>query len=434
MANKQQWIRGEIDGWEREGLLGRDLANQLKSRYPAGSGGARRSVGIGLAALGALLIGGGVILLLAHNWADLSRSMRTVVALAPLVAAQLLALFGVIRGRDSVGWREGLATFWMLSVAAAIAMVGQIYHISGSYDSFMLTWILLSLPVVYLLRSRIAATLYLLAVVGWLAPQSGNMPRVLAFWPLTLACIPLIVRGKRSGEFRFGAGLLNWVFVAALTFGLGFTLEYALPGMWILLYAALFSIFLLVDLYFHSGSQSLWRRPMRVFGRVGSLALALLLTYHWPWKEIGWHYWRSELPLWGQLLDCGFALVLMSGAVVLAVLARKRIRFTDFFPVGFFLVALLGYVLTAQMGRPEISLLLFNLYVFCFAIALLVSGTREQSLGVVNAGMLVMALLIVLRFFDADMSLLTRGLGFIGLGVAFLTVNVVLSRKFRRLS
>lgn len=432
MENIHRWMRREIDDWEREGLLSRNLADQLRARYPAKAGRAPRVLGVGLAVLGALLVGGGIILLLAHNWADLSRELRTAIALAPLLAAQLLALIGIVRRRVGAGWREGVATLWLLSIAAAIAIVGQIYHISGSYDSFMLTWVLLSLPVLYLLRSRIAAAIYLFSVVGWAAPLAGEMPRVLTFWPLSLACLPLVARVRSSEELPFGTRLLQWVFVTVLTIGLGITLESALPGMWMLLYASLFSVFFLLDCYFCTDDQSLLLRPLRVFGRVGSLVLALILTYHWPWEEIGWHYWRGELPLWVQLLSCAVAFVLAGGAVALMAVVRRRMRVLDFFSGGFFLVALLGYVLAAQMGEPAVSLLLFNLYVFCFAIALLVSGARGQSLGVVNAGMLVTSLLVVLRFFDAEMSLLVRGLTFIGLGAAFLAVNVVFSRKFRR--
>lgn len=42
--------------------------------------------------LGAVLIGGGIILLLAHNWEQLGRPARVAVAFAPLVLSQALAL------------------------------------------------------------------------------------------------------------------------------------------------------------------------------------------------------------------------------------------------------------------------------------------------------------------------------------------------------
>lgn len=434
MASKHDWLRGEIDAWEREGVVGVDLADKLRARYPRGSGGSRSAAVIGIAVLGALLLGGGIILLLAHNWADLSRGVRTAVALVPLVIAQMLAFVGAVRGRDGAGWREGLAVFWTLSIGAAIAMVSQIYHLSGSYDAFMLTWLLLTLPVIYLMRSSLAAVLYVFGVVGWSRPLAGELPRVLGYWPLTAAILPLLLRSSREGTFTSGLALLRWVLTASLFVGVGITLAHALPGLWMVIYAALLSVFYLLDLRLLHAAPSLWHRPMRVAGILGCVVLSLMLTYEWPWKNIGWHYWRDELPVWQQLLDCGAALGLMSGAVLLAALSRKQWRLSDLFPAGFFLVALAGYFFTAQWGHPGGSLLIFNLFVFLFGLALLVSGVRAMSLGSVNAGMLLLAVVIALRFFDSDMNFLSRGLIFVALGGMFLGVNTVLSRKFRRAS
>ena len=42
---------------------------------------------------GALLVGGGVILVLAHNWAELSRASRAVLSLAPIVLTAAFAGF-----------------------------------------------------------------------------------------------------------------------------------------------------------------------------------------------------------------------------------------------------------------------------------------------------------------------------------------------------
>lgn len=433
MANRTEWLRGEIAAWERESLIDEALARRLRERYPR-EGGSRRAAMMGLSVLGALLLGGGIILLLAHNWADMSRGMRTMIALTPLIVAQLLAVFGAGTGRTNAGWREGLGVFWTLAIGAAIAMVGQIYNLAGSYDTFMLTWLALALPVVYLLRSSLAAVLFVWGVVGWAAPLSDEPLRSLGYWPLTLAVTPLLAGGSRRGVFTSGLALLRWVFTGSLLVGVAITLQHAMPGLWIVIYAALLSAFYFIDLYFVRHAPSLWHRPMRVVGVLGCVVLSLMLTYHWPWEDIGWRYWHHGYSLWRQLVDIAFAILVMGAVVVFGVFTRRQWRASDFLPAGFMLVALVSYVLSSYGGRPEMAMLLFNAFILAFGVVLVSTGARALSLVRVNAGMLLLSVIIGLRFFDADLSLVVRGVVFVVLGAVFLVVNRILSRKFRGVS
>ncbi len=56
---------------------------------------------------GALLIGAGIILMLAHNWEDLSRPVRAALSFLPLLLAQGLAGWALVRRPESLAWREG---------------------------------------------------------------------------------------------------------------------------------------------------------------------------------------------------------------------------------------------------------------------------------------------------------------------------------------
>ena len=74
------------------------------------------------------------------------RAARTVVSLAPLLVAQALACWIVATQRKSRAWQEGVGTFMTMSVAASIALIGQTYHIPGNMSSFLLTWMVLTVP------------------------------------------------------------------------------------------------------------------------------------------------------------------------------------------------------------------------------------------------------------------------------------------------
>jgi hypothetical protein len=46
--------------------------------------------------------------------------------------------------------------------------------------------------------------------------------------------------------------------------------------------------------------------------------------------------------------------------------------------------------------------------------------------------MLVIAALVVVRFFDAEIGFVAKGLAFIAVGIGFLVANLVMARRLRR--
>ena len=90
--------------------------------------------------LGAILVGLGVILILAHNWDTLSRELKLFFAFLPLVSAQALCGYALLKKRDSDAWREVAATLLFFGVAASIALVSQIYNIPGDLNDFCLLY------------------------------------------------------------------------------------------------------------------------------------------------------------------------------------------------------------------------------------------------------------------------------------------------------
>src|ERR1700733_353389 len=88
-----QWLHEELPTLVNEEVLTAEAAERMRRYYSGRESGARgRSRAVVLfSILGAALVGGGIILLLAHNWDQLSRVMRTVISFTPLVCAQVVA-------------------------------------------------------------------------------------------------------------------------------------------------------------------------------------------------------------------------------------------------------------------------------------------------------------------------------------------------------
>lgn len=432
MAQKNiRWLLGELPTLVNDGVLDGAAAERLRRHYEATAGKSRTWALVAFGLLGGTLVGLGVILLLAHNWADFSRATRTALAFAPLVASQILAGWVLRSSRDSAAWREGSGVFWMLSIGAAIALVAQIYHIPGDAGRFALTWMLLSLPVIYLLNASGPALAYLAGMVFWAIDAQEHGGQAVLFWPLAALILPHTIAAARENVYAVRPVVLFWGLALALCIATGVTLEKILPGLWIIAYGGLFAVLYLAGEFWFAAAPAFWQKPLLAAGGLGSTVLAFMLSCEWPWRDIGWHYPRygAEYHGWAAVFDYILAAALPAAAIVLAAGSVRRGKARALLPGVFPVLAVLGYAFVALTDRNGGAQALFNLYLFILGLGLLVRGFRAQQIGTVNAGMLVLFGLILLRFFDEDLGFVFRGVVFVLLGAAFLAVNWVLARK-----
>ncbi len=440
MSNRSiRWLLGELPGLVSDGVLDEATADRLRRRYPepAAMSGSRLAI-IVCALFGALLIGSGVILLLAHNWEHLGRPARTVIAILPLLVSQVLAGWVLVRRGESTAWREGSATLLTLALAAAIALVDQTYHTGDDLESFLWRWSLLLAPVPWLLNSTAAAMIFLASLTWWAASAKFDRLEVIWLWPLALAVVPHVVSVMRSERRGLRAANLQWACAVFLCVAAGLGLEWRVPGLWILVYTGLFALMIAGGTVMRRDEEGLWRRPFEVVGVAGSIVLWLILSFDEPWKNIGWQHIRNDesfhraASVFDVVLAVGLPLAAL--AVVALILDRKKHRLQLAWVSSVPLVAVLWpWVASGDtLDAKYVAAIAFNLLLFGVGIATIVSGVRRQHLGTVNLGMVVVALLVVVRFFDTEIGFVVKGLAFIVVGIGFLIANLVMARRVKR--
>jgi uncharacterized membrane protein len=421
MSDKKHvgWLYEQLPGLVGKGVLPAETAERLRQHYGKIEGGGRRLAVIVFGILGAALIGGGVILLLAHNWEELSRPVRAVISFLPLLLAQALAGYVVWKRRDSTVWCEGAGTFWALAIGATISLVAQTYNISGDFAAFVLTWSLAGLPVVYLLNSSVAAALYWIGITAWVGNVHWMHGQELWFWPLTALALPHLWMVGRENRYRQQVGLLLAVLAICAAFGIGFNLDRLHGDVWIPVFTSYFAaLYMIGELWFDEG-HTMRQRPLQSIGGIGAIVLATALTFRETWEHLMRHAdWlallHSPLVIWPFIALALWVYTLTRRNVVAALFG------------GLPVVSFIGTTLTGVA-----VLVLMNLYMLGLGVALIALGVRDRRLGVVNLGLLVVATLVIARFFDADMSFVVRGLAFIAVGVGFLVTNVLLIKRTR---
>jgi len=428
-----QRLYDELPQLVAQGILSPDAEARLRAHYgPVEPARPARLAVILFGIFGALLIGAGIILLLAHNWENFSRPMRAGLSFLPLVLAQGLAAWTLSSRPQSLAWREGAGALLFLMIGASISLVAQTYNISGDVPRFLLTWSLLGLPVVYLLNAVTPALLYLWGITEWACYLRFEDGFAAGYWLLAALLLPLLAAWLRAGRYQPRQTLLLWAFCLSVTVAAGVTIERVLPGLWIILYAGLFALMFLAGEFWFRDAEGFWSRPLRHFGAGGGLVLSFMLTFEWPWHEIGWThcYWaRLHETWWRAIPDAVLGSVIPIAALVLLVTTIRRKT-----PLGLLfglapILAIVGYCLSSLFDTCAPAAGIFDLYLFVAGLWLLVTGLQINKQAQMNVGLLTLAALVIARFFDSDLSFLLRGLVFIALGIAFLVANLLMLRR-----
>lgn len=433
---KEKYIRPflkDLPKLQAGGIVDEATARRLQEYYQSSAPASARNWGlIVFGILGALLIGFGCMLLFGHNWEDLSRPARTMLSFAPIVVMLALAGWGMWTDKTSTAWREGIGTLWVLAVGASIGLISQTYHISGDFWDFILTWVVLALPVMYLLNAVTPALMCLAGIYFWTTKTFWMLRNPWYFWALIAAVLPYAVWQIRCAPNGMRSKLLQLGVAAILCARLGFAMGHSVPGLWILAYAGFFACLYLYGAIWFDESPS----PFRGMGEIGGMIFALVLAFPFPWEDVGWRYAeyaKSSSAIWLVRMDYVLAFGLPALAVVLLLKAlragKKNALYIGLLPV----LAAVGFAWAAGNGKDVDLLLppmLFSIYPFVVGILQIREGVGKMKIRNVVLGFCLVLAIINIRFFDGDWSMVARGIVFIVLGVAFLTTNVwILKRR-----
>jgi uncharacterized membrane protein len=418
-----QWLARQLPDWEKAGWVTPEGARAIREKYNPGETDVRSTspVTTTISILGAALLGAGVILLFAYNWNTLGRGVRTFLSLLPLALAQGIAVFAILRKPASPAWREGSATGVLASVAAGIALIGQTYHIQGNLGSFLLTWMLLGAPLIFILRSRVVAYGLIVQFLAWLIHTRFLVERLPEAWLLfagVLACIVWLQWAEKREML-----VLNLLSAGTATILLLVASGMELWYGWLLLLTGWLSLLGSVGSCFETSRTG---RGFSIVARLSLLMLLLASTYGGFWKNAYPGYDLENLEL--DLIPLGAISTL---AAWMLVNRWMRTAYTGRVVLAAPFIAAIGWVLAVYGHGASVSVAM-NVLTILYAFGLVFLSWKSGYGAGMRAGFSLIAVVLLLRFFDYDFSLLTRGIAFIAFGSAFLGVNLWLSRRARK--
>ncbi len=407
-------------------IINQDTADNIRAYYKSKGGNSTSRLFVIFGVLGAILVGLGIILIIAHNWDELSRITKTFFAFIPLVAGQLFCGFTLLKKKDSTAWRESSASFLFFAVGACISLVSQIYNIPGDLRSFILTWMLLCFPLIYLMRSSMASLLYLIGITYYAAEISywTYSFESFTFWLLLIIILPhyyLLYKNKPKSNFMI---YHNWMIPVSVLIVLGTLADHAEILMFIA-YMNLFGLLYIIGNLEFFKQQKTRNNAYKILGSLGTIILLLIMSFDWFWQEII----RDELYFNELIRSSEFfvsvVIALLSFGILFFKLRNRSVKEIKPLELVFALYIIIFIIGTYSM----ISMILINILVFAIGILTIKSGAKQNHLGILNFGLLIITALVICRFFDEDLSFVIRGILFVSVGVGFFVTNYWLIKK-----
>lgn len=413
----------ELSELVKNQVISEDVAFKIRSFYDSQRIDSSNKLFTVFGVLGSLLVGLGVILILAHNWDDFSRPVKTTLAFTPLLIGQVLMGYTILKEKSGP-WREATGTFLFFGVGSSIALVSQIYNIPGDVSVYILTWVLLCLPLVYLLKSDAVAVLHIVFSTYYACSlgYGFNAPSEVPWWYLILMAFLLphyVLMLKYRSQSNL-TSIFNWLLPLSVVTALGAFLEHH-GELGYLMYIILFSLFYSMGKLPLFNAHKLRRNGYAILGSVGTIVMLLVMGFNGVW-DFEWdpgllssHEFFITLVLFG--LAFGLLIYLHS---------RQWLQRSNLFHYVFIFFTLLFF---GGMSYGFTATVLVNILVLALGVFTVKAGANRCHFGILNYGLFIITVLIICRFFDTDMSYVVRGILFVGVGMGFFLTNYVLFKK-----
>ncbi|OJU83160.1 MAG: hypothetical protein BGO06_27220 [Shinella sp. 65-6] len=210
-------LERDLKLWTAQGLIDTGTAGRLLDEYDSRE--SAFSLGRVLMIIAALLVSAAVLLLVAANWEIIPRLVR-LLGIAALIWGSYLA-GGVLILRGAERLAAAFLVLGTLAFGGAIALVGQMYHLSGDAFQAALVWFAGAVTAAALFRSGAVTAVagflaFVVAGADWTQSYSVDDTALLWLMPLMAVIVILLVRYTGADRVRHLAYLLLVVWLGYL--------------------------------------------------------------------------------------------------------------------------------------------------------------------------------------------------------------------------
>ena len=393
-------IRREIEVWRSEGIISSDVAETLASRYGESEDDGRpfalNRLSAAIVIFGAILVGLGIIAVLAANWDAISDVAKIGLMVAMSTTAYVAGWLLAYRFESP---RTGIAVILLGAIiyGASIHLIAQAFNVEVNHPLLMPAWFLGVVPIAYVTRSvaiLVLSLILLLVSLGFRIPD----------WFVEDFA-------NADGGAVFMVVVAAYVLFGAVLFALG-----RLHARW--------------------GYYQHFARYFDVFG-IGTAAVGTYaLSFASAWRMIDRVDPRDFMPeFW-----ITFAVALAVAALALAVAYQRRETGADdsvrWLWIASGTIVMCGIAIAtwiALFAGASWCWIPVNVVILISIIAMLTAGFRFNRAYLVNTAFVLFGVTVMTRYFEFGFDLLDQGMAFIVAGVLMLGIGFGLERLRRRI-
>jgi uncharacterized membrane protein len=410
----RQRLEADLAQWEADGVITPATFATIRAALPPLAPGV--NIPVMVAIVGGLLIAAAFLAFVAAHWSELARLLRLAILLVGIVGAHGLGAWLARAGRPVLA--DLCSGVGSIIFGAGIALIGQMYHLSGDFAGGMLLWAIGALAAAALTGSRGALAVALVVASIWTSMRVFEIRDVPHF---SFGAIWLIAAGLAlAWNSRVAAHL---VALAALPWWIATAFQVELEPSFVLGDGA--------ALLFGAGlalAAAPWPRAssagavLSIYGAfllAGVAILEVATANDFFRTQVG----AASQPLWA--ISCGVA-----GAIfAFAVAAKTRRAGAAFAGMAMGLVLLAAALWTPpQAGEP------WRAYAveLCAMLCLVVSGMLDSARPRIVAGWLGIAGVIAAITWAVNGSLLHRSIFLAVAGAVAIALSLVVNRLLPR--
>lgn len=406
------------------GIITDEIAQNITAYYAQNeeSGTSRLFTVFGI--LGATLIGLGIILIMAHNWDNFPRLTKVFLAFLPMLIGQAGLGFSIYKNKSKT-WKETATVFLFFAVGACIALVSQIYNISGDLESFLLAWIVLCVPLLYVTKSTSAIVLHLVFITYYAFEAgyrfySNNTTIPHTYFLLLLLALPSYIKMIKGAIKSPAVNILHWLFPLSLIISLPVCIDRS-EAIGFLMYVLLFGVIYNIGQLPYFKNKSLLQNGYRFLGSLGTVIVLLILSFRFVWEHE-----FNDVQFDSLEFYCTIIFFVIASTVLYFSNKLKQVKSINLFQYVFLIFTI---IFMLGLSNDILPTILVNILLFTLGVMAIKIGADNLHFGILNYGMLIITVLITCRFFDTELSFPVRGLLFILIGAGFFTTNYIMLKK-----
>src|SRR6266852_8503757 len=179
----RQRLEADVARWQAENVITPAIGETIRNSLPPLGAGINIPVVVGI--VGGLLIAAAFLAFVAANWMEIARALRFAILLTGIAVAYGIGAAFARSGRSVLA--DLAASVGAIIFGAAIALVGQMYHLGDDFAAGMLLWAAGALAAAALTGSRGALAVALASGVVWTSDRvAADLPHLpfVPFWML----------------------------------------------------------------------------------------------------------------------------------------------------------------------------------------------------------------------------------------------------------